>query len=167
MRRQIELENEQHVVTVYRTADSQLLQIGNGDHEPVELKLDSLGDGTILLNGCEERVKMAIKGETAYIKAFNRTFTLKIIDPIEQASRASGGRTDSAKAPMPGVVVEIQISEGALVKQGQPLLTIESMKILSVIKSPRDGRVDRIHVQTGQTFDKNDELGSLIKEEEA
>ena len=66
---------------------------------------------------------------------------------------------------MPGTVVEINVRDGDRVERGWPLMTIESMKILTVIKAPRNGKITTIHVKTGQTFDKNDLLVTLTREE--
>ncbi|NOX33804.1 MAG: acetyl-CoA carboxylase biotin carboxyl carrier protein subunit [Deltaproteobacteria bacterium] len=109
---------------------------------------------------------MAVKGETAYIRAFGRTFTLHIVNPVEQAAQETGTGSDTARAPMPGMVVEILVSEGETLTKGQPMITIESMKILTVIISPRDGEVSMVHLKSGDTFDKNASLVTLKKEEE-
>ena len=45
-------------------------------------------------------------------------------------------------------------------------MIIESMKILTVIKAPRDGVVAKIHFAPGQTFDRNDALVTLTEKED-
>ena len=104
---------------------------------------------------------MASKGETTYIYAFDRTFTVRIVDPVEQAAQAAGGSSNTFRAPMPGMVVEVHVTTGEQVTKGQPMITIESMKILTVITAPRDGEVSRIHFSPGDTFDRNEALVSL------
>ena len=111
-------------------------------------------------------IQIAVKGETAYIKAFGRTFALEVVDPVEQASQESGD-SDTAKAPMPGMVVDTHVALGENVNKGQDLITIESMKILTVITAPRDGEVSRINFESGSTFDKNDVLVTLKEKEDA
>ncbi len=166
MRRQIDLQNTQFEVTTYHRSDTYEVQVEEGESQPASLNGNGSGDHVIQLGDRREIISMAVQGETAYIKAFNRTFTLQIVDPIEQAQLKSGGRGKSARAPMPGVVVETLAAAGDRVTRGQPLMTIESMKILTVIKSPRDGEVEAIHLTAGQTFDKNAILVSLTEKEE-
>ena len=110
---------------------------------------------------------MAVKGETAYIRAFDRTFTLRIVDPVEQAAQEAGGSSsNTARAPMPGMVVEVQVAAGDQVTKGQPIITIESMKILTLITAPRGGEVSQVHFEPGDTFDKNAAQVTLTEKEE-
>jgi len=62
--------------------------------------------------------------------------------------------------------VEVQVAAGEAVSKGQPLITIESMKILMVITATRDGEVSEVHFEPGDTFDKNAALVTLKEKEE-
>jgi len=46
-----------------------------------------------------------------------------------------------ARAPMPGSVVAVHVDEGAMVKAGQPLVSIEAMKMEHPVLAPHDGTV--------------------------
>lgn len=59
------------------------------------------------------------------------------------------------RAPMPGLIHSIIVSEGQTVKKGDPLLILEAMKMENVIKSPADGTVARILVQPKDSVEKN------------
>lgn len=59
------------------------------------------------------------------------------------------------KAPMPGLVLKIEVEEGAEVHKGDTLVILEAMKMENVIKSPGQGVVKRIEVKQGQAVDKN------------
>ncbi len=61
-------------------------------------------------------------------------------------------------APMPGLVIDIEVQEGSPVKQNQGLLIVEAMKMQNEIKAPRDGVVKNIFVQKGQTVNSKDRL---------
>ncbi len=165
MQRQIDILNEQRDVKVFDRCGERYIKVD--DCVPQLAALKSNGDDThvIQLGDHHTRIQMAVKGETAYIRAFGRTFTLHIVDQVEQAAQKAGGGGNSARAPMPGVVVEVKVVEGDRVKKGQPVMTIESMKILTVIKAPRDGEVSRVNYEDGQTFDKNAVLVSLREKE--
>lgn len=62
------------------------------------------------------------------------------------------------KAPMPGLVLELKVSEGISVKKGEPLLIIEAMKMENVIKSAGEGIIKKIIVKAGQSVEKDDRL---------
>jgi propionyl-CoA carboxylase alpha chain len=51
---------------------------------------------------------------------------------------------------MPGVIVETLAQPGDRVKYGQPLCTLEAMKMKNVLRSPRDGLVATVEVSPGQ-----------------
>ncbi len=165
MQRRIDLMNHSYTVTVTGTAGDRKIQVDDQAPARVALTKHNGSAHQIAVEGKKEDIQVAVKGETAYIKAFGRTFTLEVVDPVEQASQESGG-SDNAKAPMPGMVVDIHVVKGDKVKKGQDLITIESMKMLTVITAQQDGEVSGINFEPGSTFDKNDVLVTL-KEKEA
>jgi len=79
-----------------------------------------------------------------------RLYPAKVEDEREKRLRAAagGGVAETGefnlKAPMPGLVVVIPVSEGQDIKKGDVLLILESMKMQNELKSPRDGKVSRI-----------------------
>ena len=167
MRRRIDLKNRQFEVTVFGKSDDRFLQVNDGSFLSVSLIPCEDEDHIIKLGKNSAAAKLASRGDWVYIQAFGRTFSLRIVDPVEQAVQASGGRGNRAKAPMPGTVVEVNAAPGDHVEKGQILMTIESMKILTLISSPRNGEVAAVHFAVGDTFDKNAVLVTLVEEEEA
>lgn len=61
-------------------------------------------------------------------------------------------------APMPGLIFEINVSEGDEVEEGDNLIILEAMKMENVIKSPRSGIIKKILVTQGQSIEKNGKL---------
>lgn len=62
------------------------------------------------------------------------------------------------KAPMPGLVVAIEVKPGQQLKKGNGLLIIEAMKMENEIKAPFDCVVKEIRVQERQAVDKGQVL---------
>ncbi|MDZ7264631.1 MAG: biotin/lipoyl-binding protein [candidate division KSB1 bacterium] len=62
------------------------------------------------------------------------------------------------KAPMPGLVVAIEVKPGQEVKKGGGLLIIEAMKMENEIKAPFDCVVKEIKVQERQVVEKGQVL---------
>ncbi len=61
-------------------------------------------------------------------------------------------------APMPGLVIEVEVKEGDSVKKGQGLVIVEAMKMQNEMKSPRDGVVKKIMVEKGKAVNSKDPL---------
>jgi len=166
MHRRIELIDEYDDVTVYGRFSKHLVQINDADPQPAVLTVTDSGDHIIQLGEQRTRLDIRVKGEMAYIQAFGQTFELRIVNPVEQAGRSLKGGRNKARAPMPGVVVDIHVAEGEQILKGQSMMTIESMKILTAIQAPRNGNVGKIHFAPGEPFEKGAILVTLSPQEE-
>jgi propionyl-CoA carboxylase alpha chain len=51
--------------------------------------------------------------------------------------------------PMPGQVVRVDVAEGEVVEDGQPLAIVEAMKMENVLRAEKRARVARVHVAAG------------------
>lgn len=165
MHGRIELLGNYYDVMVYGRSPNQLVQIDDSPPEITILELKNSGDCEIQMGQNRTKACMHVKGETAYIRAFGQTFTLKVVNPVEQASMGTSGSSRKARAPMPGVVVDIHVTEGEGIVKGQLVVTIESMKILTAIPAPSDGKIEKIHFKTGQPFEKGAVLVTLCQED--
>ncbi len=96
-----------------------------------------------------------------------RQYQASVEDEREKRLKAAagGGVAESGefhlKAPMPGLVVAVPVTEGQEVKKGQTLLILESMKMQNELKSPRDGVVERVRVQPGESVEQKQTLLSV------
>jgi acetyl/propionyl-CoA carboxylase alpha subunit len=69
----------------------------------------------------------------------------------EAAAHAHGGGSEQSAvtAPMPGTVIRVLVAEGEQVRQRQPLVVLEAMKMETPLVSPYEGVVSRVHVGEG------------------
>jgi len=51
---------------------------------------------------------------------------------------------------MPGRVIEVSVGAGDVVRAGQTLVVLEAMKMETVARAPRDGRVHAVRVKPGE-----------------
>lgn len=63
---------------------------------------------------------------------------------------AKGGARDKMTAPMPGVILSVDVAPGASVTRGQSLMILEAMKMKNELKAPRDGVIAEIYVTANQ-----------------
>ena len=66
------------------------------------------------------------------------------------ASLAAG---EPVKAPMPGVVLKVQVQQGQAVKAGQVLVILEAMKMENEMVAPKDGTVAQIVAAKGASVE--------------
>lgn len=62
------------------------------------------------------------------------------------------------RAPLPGSVLKVVVTEGQSVKRGDVLLTLESMKMENSILAEKDGVVRGISVEVGKNVQQDDVL---------
>jgi len=97
------------------------------------------------------------------------TYEVAIADGLDQLISNMGiaiGRNkvvNAIKAPMPGLILEINVAVGQHVAENDPLLILEAMKMENSFLSPRDGIIKSIVVVKGQAVDK----GQLLIEFES
>ncbi|NOZ73174.1 MAG: acetyl-CoA carboxylase biotin carboxyl carrier protein subunit [Chloroflexi bacterium] len=90
----------------------------------------------------------------------SNAFDVRVVD--ERQLLLAGRRTDllvpsgevTVKAPIPGVVVRVLVSEGEKVELNQPVLILEAMKMENELRAPRAGSVKAINVQAGEQVDQ-------------
>ena len=65
------------------------------------------------------------------------------------------------KAPMPGLVVRVEVSQGDAVETGQGLVVVEAMKMENELRATHAGIVEQVHVKAGDRVEKGAELITL------
>ncbi len=71
---------------------------------------------------------------------------------------------DEIHAPMPGLILEVNVSKGDSVQKGDFLCVLEAMKMENTLTAPRDGIVKSISISKGETVDKGMLLIEFEKE---
>ena len=82
--------------------------------------------------------------------------------PTEQAAPAaapvSAASGDAMTAPMPGTILRLLVNIGDEVKENQPLMILEAMKMENEVVANHAGKVAGIHVNQGQVVNAGDAL---------
>ena len=100
------------------------------------------------------------------VKVNYNSYEVVISNPLDELIKSMGierGKTkvvNAIKAPMPGLILEISVEVGQTVKENDPLLILEAMKMENSFLSPRDGVIKSIAVEKGSAVDK----GQLLVE---
>ncbi len=78
--------------------------------------------------------------------------------------KGKGSKRPQAKGPgdvtasMPGTIVEVLVSEGDDVKEGDALLITEAMKMETEVQAPISGKVVAVHISKGDTVNPDETL---------
>jgi biotin carboxyl carrier protein len=94
-----------------------------------------------------------------------RSHAVTIVDPKRLRSGQNSDRhhhgVAEIRAAMPGKVVRVHAEAGNTVEKGAGVLVVEAMKMQNEMKSPRDGVIVSINVQTGDTVNAGDVLAVI------
>lgn len=69
------------------------------------------------------------------------------------AAPVATGGGEAVEAPMPGSVLQVNVTVGQAVKEGDVLVVLEAMKMENEIKSPKSGTVTQIVATKGATVE--------------
>lgn len=70
------------------------------------------------------------------------------VDPARPRARPE--RSELLSAPMPGIVLEVLVATGTVLRRGDPILVLEAMKMRNTIRAPRPATVLEVAVEAGQ-----------------
>jgi biotin carboxyl carrier protein len=109
----------------------------------------------VLLDKTTKTVKLKINGGIHTIELKDRYDLL-----LEKMgiNGATAGKLNSVKAPMPGLIVKINVAVGDTVKPGDALLVLEAMKMENMIKASADAIVSLVKVKKGDSVEKGQVL---------
>ena len=99
-----------------------------------------------------------LNGAARHSSVTDRTLT-----PTKVA-RPKADEDDPAQvgAPMPGLVNEMIVSVGTKVEEGDPLLTLEAMKMYTTVTAPRAGTVEKLSIEAGENVETGDLLLTVV-----
>jgi len=98
------------------------------------------------------------------VKVNNNTYLVTISNPLDTLIKEMGfavGKTKQVnviKAPMPGLILEINVIVGQTVKENDNLLILTAMKMENSFLSPREGTIKKIAISVGDSVVKGDLL---------
>lgn len=151
-----EIGGVEHSLWLSREADGYRLHLGDGE------ATITLANGRLRIDGVETSIHVAHEGDRLFIHIDGDAHELLYHDAVaHHAAGAGSGSQDVLRAPMPGVVIALSVEEGQEVKEGDILLVIESMKLETAVRAPRDGIVESAHLAIGKSFERDAPLISL------
>ena len=108
-----------------------------------------------------ELIELNKAEKTCSVRVNAQVYTMTLADQFDELLHKLGMdnlnavKVSELKAPMPGMVLKILVTEGEEVKKGSNLLVLEAMKMENIIKSPADVVIKSIKVNASDKVEKN------------
>ncbi len=109
--------------------------------------LGSVASARVTTDGVTTRFRYAVQGSTLHLEQGGVAWSLTDRG-FERAAGSTGVETPTLRSPMPGAVVAVFAADGSRVEAGDPVLSIEAMKMEHVLRAPHAGTV-RLGVELG------------------
>jgi len=106
--------------------------------------------------------KSDFNSKTYNIKVNSNSYCVKIDNKLDILIKEMGfstgntKKTNDIKAPMPGLILSVNVKEGQEVLKGDTLLILEAMKMENSIGAPKDGYIKTINIKKGGTVEKGE-----------
>jgi biotin carboxyl carrier protein len=162
------IENTLHKISLEKKENIFVVSDGEKTYE-ADIRFISPNIISIIIEGRSYRVYFARDREKRFLSLEGQQFIVQ--EPLEggqdlQKDEARSGEDElMVKAPMPGKVIKIDVSEKEEVRKNQTLAVVEAMKMENEIKSTIEGYVKKIFVSAGDLVDSENPLIELeIKE---
>ena len=153
------LQFEDQTVTVEITRDEDRILVRAGDRA-IPVSVQPLGDGVFAVTCGERRliVHHAVNAGVHYLQVDGEAYEFRRdAAPLESGpaveSRVAAGHHHDLRAPMPGIVTHVLVTEGQVVAAGDPLFVLEAMKIETVIRAAVPSVVTGVRAAPGQRVD--------------
>ncbi|MGX1791697.1 acetyl/propionyl/methylcrotonyl-CoA carboxylase subunit alpha [Microbacterium sp. NPDC055312] len=103
-------------------------------------------------------------GRTARLRPLSRRGRMQ--RRLAERERASGPSRPEGRAPMPGSIVAVHVADGDVVRAGDPLVSIEAMKMEHPVLAPHDGTVHLL-VALGDQVRRDQPVARVSEQETA
>lgn len=119
----------------------------------------------VLYKNRKHKAEIIEKKQNKYVVEINgNSYSFSIETPISYQrkkileKKKGDDHTETIAAPMPGKILEVMVTVGAEVKEGDTLVILEAMKMQNEILATRQGKVVEILVKPGDSVMKSDQL---------
>ena len=146
---------------------TEMIEAPASDGAEIEVKLSSPSrwEGSVQLQDGRTVPFLAHRdGQQVHVWISGESYVFNPSTPTARARRPGQQASDDIVSPVPGVVITVHVAADDMVTAGQDLVIVESMKTEQIVKSPRDGVVQRVSVEEGDRVDKGMRLVVLVPE---
>jgi biotin carboxyl carrier protein len=149
------LDGETFILSLEKKGETYLVKVGDKVLEADVQRLDS-NSLSLMIDGRSYLAYIARDKDRRLVQVQGQQFEIK--EPFQDSDGFVGGGSShedelKIKAPMPGKVIKISVSESEEVRKNQTLVVVEAMKMENEIKASLDAVVKKIHAAPGDLVD--------------
>ena len=152
------IDEDVYTVEILSLKD-EIVMLVNGARYQISRKTTDVSS-TLKINNNVYKTCSAVTKNDVYLKVESETYHLEK-KRNETAQSKEDQSANNINASMPGIVIEVIVKEGDKVKEGDVILSTESMKMQTNIIAPRDAVIGKIYFKKNETFEKGAVLASL------
>lgn len=152
------VKDEEYVVEI----DHDNLIVVNGDSFRINFQqVPGSGVTSLLLNN--RSLEAVVEARDGYWEVLinGELYAVEVED--ERAIRLAQARgvvapddgEATVRSPMPGIIIDVYVSEGDRVAKGDRVAILESMKMENELRAPRDGLITQVKVGPGASVEKH------------
>lgn len=158
------IDNKLYRISLEKKEDSFIFSDGEKTQE-VNIQSISPHVISVLIEGRSYQIYWARDKEKRYLSLEGEEIVVQepatSQEGIEKHEEKSREDELMVKAPMPGKVIKINVSENESVRKNQTLAIVEAMKMENELKSTVDGYVKKIYISPGELVDSEKPLIEL------
>jgi biotin carboxyl carrier protein len=158
------VDNSLHKISLERKENIFVISDGEKTYE-ADIRFITPNSVSILIHGRSHLVYIARDKDRKYFYLGGQQFIIQ--EPLSggegfrRAEEKSQGPELMVKAPMPGKVIKVNVTENEEVRKNQTLAIVEAMKMENEIKSSIEGYVKKVFVSAGELVDSEKPLIEL------
>jgi biotin carboxyl carrier protein len=145
------ISNENELTVDGKSMPWDLVKVGDG-YFHILINTKSYRAEIVKVNRSTKSFLIKINGEQYFIELKDKFDLL-----LEKMGLTNGigGKINSIKAPMPGLIIDLKVKAGDKVMAGDSLLILEAMKMENLIKASGESTVKSVKVKKGDSVEKN------------
>ncbi len=167
-RYRVRVGSQEVTVEIVEREAGLFVRVGDGPEQLVDVmaRADD-GELSVLLDGTLLRALIGETDNGRTVVVGGRAVDVSVMDEraARLASATAGSRPSTAdasiRAPMPGLVVAVNVEAGQAVTRGMTLVVLSAMKMQNELTARDDATVKEVLVSAGQTVNQNQVLVTL------
>ena len=151
MTRELIFNGHRLKIDVQKNGSGDIIKLEAMEHEII---CDELAPGSFMLMNSDGQYRAHVVKQKDRIFVWLAGCTFEFhIPSADEASAQGGAGSPEVRAPMPGTLIKLLVSEGDSVEEGQVVAVLEAMKMEHQLRAPLSGTVKKVTGTVGAVIE--------------